>query len=132
MRETHTVRPSGGIDLATAEATVAPWYHLVETEDPTTLIVDLSDVTFVDSSGLSALIRLRKRATAHGGRVLLRGASWQIRKLKLLSITALDRTFPEAHLPAERAAPNGRPPGSDGPDDQPVAASPDMWPDARA
>jgi anti-anti-sigma factor len=103
MTGIHTLHPVGEIDLATADAVVTEWLELVDRERPATVVVDLGEVTFVDSGGLSALIRLHKRVIAHGGRVLLRSASWQLRRV--LSITALDRSFPDAHLPPDNAGP---------------------------
>ncbi|HEX2806597.1 MAG TPA: STAS domain-containing protein [Kineosporiaceae bacterium] len=104
MTEMQMLRPIGDIDVASVDAITAEWLALVDRDRPASVVVDFSDVTFVDSSGLSALIQLRNRVTAYGGRVLLRGASWQFRKV--LQVTALDLIFPDAHLPA----------GGDGPD----------------
>ena len=100
MPEVHVVHPVGELDLATADSAVSPWFELIDDDLPTTIVVDLAEVTFIDSAGLSALIRLRKRVAPAGGAVLLRNASRQIRQL--LSITALDRAFPGAHLPVDQ------------------------------
>lgn len=97
MTGTHTVRPVGDIDVGSADALVSGWFDVVDRSHPTIFVVDLSEVTFLDSSGLSAFLRLRRRVGSYGGHVQLRNASWKVRRV--LSITALDRTFPDAHLP---------------------------------
>jgi anti-anti-sigma factor len=102
MPGTHTVRPIGDIDVATAGALVSSWFDLVDRETPTTFVVDLSEVTFLDSSGLSAFLHLRRRVDSYGGQVQLRSASWKLRRV--LSIAALDRTFPDAHLSVDSRA----------------------------
>ena len=42
------------------------------------LVIDLSDVTFMDSSGLSVLIRAHKRLRPIDGTVVVRGAGEQV------------------------------------------------------
>ena len=71
------VRVRGEIDLYTAP-------QLWETIDgmiagtPHELVVDLSDVTFIDSTGLSVLVRAHKRLRPVNGRVIVRGAADQV------------------------------------------------------
>jgi anti-sigma B factor antagonist len=55
------------------------------------LIVDLSNVTFLDSTGLGALIGAHKRAQENGGQVRLVAGEGQI--LRLLRITGLLEVF---------------------------------------
>jgi anti-sigma B factor antagonist len=55
------------------------------------LVVDLSGVTFIDSQGLSALLRAYKAVEPEGGTVILRGPQRQARKL--LELTRLDRVL---------------------------------------
>jgi anti-anti-sigma factor len=59
--------------------------------DVETLIVDLSEVTYVDSAGLSALLLAERQQSAHGGDVRLVGASETVQSL--LRLTQLDRVF---------------------------------------
>jgi anti-sigma B factor antagonist len=56
------------------------------------VVIDLSEMTFIDSSGLNALVRARMRVEALGGSLRLRGPSPQTRKL--LEITTVDQIFP--------------------------------------
>lgn len=56
------------------------------------LIVDLSDVEFCDSSGLSALLIADRQMRGHGGEIKLVGVHKKI--LSLLKISQLDKVFP--------------------------------------
>ncbi len=51
------------------------------------VIVDLDRVEFIDSSGLGALVRARRKAQEHGGDVVLAGADEQVSDV--LSLTNL-------------------------------------------
>ncbi len=56
-----------------------------------TLIVDLSNVEFCDSSGLSALLIAERQMRQHGGEVRLAGVHKKV--LSLLKISQLDKVF---------------------------------------
>jgi len=53
------------------------------------VVLDLSELTFCDSTGLAGLVRLHKRATAAGGSLVLRAPSRRVQNL--LSMTGLNR-----------------------------------------
>jgi anti-anti-sigma factor len=55
------------------------------------LIIDLSDVEFCDSSGLSALLIAERKMRENGGMVKLIGVHKKV--LSLIKISHLDRTF---------------------------------------
>ena len=55
------------------------------------LVIDMSDVTFMDSSGLSALVAILKRIRDHDGE--LRLVVTRERTMKLFRITSLDSVF---------------------------------------
>ncbi|MFH0989139.1 MAG: STAS domain-containing protein [bacterium] len=55
------------------------------------LVIDMSDVEFCDSSGLSALLIAERKMREHGGVVKL--ASLQKKVLSLMRISRLDRAF---------------------------------------
>lgn len=82
----HTVLEiAGEIDLATApqfEAKVATM------DAATPLVVDMSNVTFMDSTGLRVLIGAHERAKEAGGRVSIVAADGPV--TKLLAITGVD------------------------------------------
>jgi len=55
------------------------------------LILDLSDVEFCDSSGLSALLIAERKMREHGGVVKLAGLQKKV--MSLVKISHLDRAF---------------------------------------
>ena len=57
----------------------------------TELLIDLSEVSFIDSTTIGILMRTRKRLAPVGGRVLVVTSDRNI--LRLFEITALDRMF---------------------------------------
>ncbi|MCZ4124603.1 STAS domain-containing protein [Streptomyces sp. H39-S7] len=100
---------AGDLDLHTAPV-LYPTVEDVLGSHPT-VIMDLTGITFCDSSGLNALIRLRRRAQEAGGDLILVAPSQQM--LRLLSITGAARIFTiHAGLPeAWNATPDpGTPP----------------------
>ena len=70
----------------------AAWYAVIDERLPDRVIVDLQDVTFMDSSGLSVLAGLARRQQSHGGTVAVCNPSEQI--AKIMTITRLDRSVP--------------------------------------
>jgi len=56
------------------------------------LIIDMSDVSFIDSAGLSVLVSALKRARRAGGDVLLCGLQPQAQTV--FTLTMLDQVFP--------------------------------------
>jgi anti-anti-sigma factor len=60
--------------------------------DVSKLIVDLSDVEYIDSTGLSALLLARRQMVSHEGDVRLVGVRPEVQSL--LELTQLDRVFP--------------------------------------
>jgi anti-sigma B factor antagonist len=56
------------------------------------VVLDLSELSFLDSAGLTALVRFRNRRSGAYRSVVLRNPAPQIRRL--LSISGLDRLFP--------------------------------------
>lgn len=111
---TLVVRLAGELDVATAP-TVAEFVQLeVAAVQPERLVVDVSEVGFVDSSGLAALLAIRRGVPA--GTLVLHGAGPQL--LRLLTITGVDQLLTvEADGPWTEA--DGPPPDTGG--DRPVA-----------
>jgi anti-anti-sigma factor len=72
------------------------------------LVIDLDQVTFIDSAGLSALVGAANRAAAHGGSLNVVCARPKIRKL--FRLTGLDRRLlPAPTLGEALAAPDPQP-----------------------
>ncbi|HEV2640134.1 MAG TPA: STAS domain-containing protein [Actinocrinis sp.] len=70
------------------------------------LIVDMTEVAFMDSSGLGVLVGGLKRARTAGGSVTLTGANAHIHDV--LRITGLLRVFPVCATTAEALSAAGR------------------------
>jgi anti-sigma B factor antagonist len=81
---------SGEVDVYSAPALKDKITELLESGQ-TTLIVDLSSVAFLDSTGLGALVEARAATTEAGGAMPL--VCNQERILKLFTITGLDGVF---------------------------------------
>jgi len=60
-------------------------------DDLETIVVDLSEVTFMDSSGLRVLVGAQQRGDAGGPNLVLRSPSHQI--VRLLDLAGLAETF---------------------------------------
>jgi anti-sigma B factor antagonist len=65
---------AGELDAATAPLLLDA-ADLLAVDHPEPVVVDLSAVRFVDSSGLGAIVRLRKRLLAGGGDLVVTGAT---------------------------------------------------------
>jgi anti-sigma B factor antagonist len=81
---------SGSLDLATSPTVRASLIEASERGNHT-LVVDLSKLEFLDSTGLGALIGAQRRAKEYDGDVRLVAAEGQI--LRLLRITGLLKVF---------------------------------------
>ncbi len=82
------VRLPAEIDLATAPA-VRDDMMAALNRDGAHLLVDASDVTFMDSSGINALVRAHERAVALGGSLHVVAPGSAVRRV--LQITALEQ-----------------------------------------
>ncbi|MFN8051007.1 MAG: STAS domain-containing protein [Acidimicrobiales bacterium] len=84
-----TVQATGEIDVATAPQIEAELIAAIEGGSAVTL--DLSGVSFIDSSGLRALVTARQRAEEKGVAFSLAGRSPAVERL--LQVTGLDGVF---------------------------------------
>lgn len=78
---------SGEVDLSTVSLLRERLFELADSGEP--FIVDLEQVTFIDSTGLGALVGAYRRVAAHGGSLHVVCAQRQARKL--LSLTGVDQ-----------------------------------------
>ena len=69
----------GELDMATAPE-LEEHLMLVERDGIGGVILDLRELTFVDSAGVRTLLNARSRAAEHGHRFALVGANEQVRK----------------------------------------------------
>ena len=85
-----TVVLTGEIDIATSrrvrEALIA-----ISNSGENKVVVDMTNVTFVDSTGLSALVGPLKRFRSMNGEIVLRSPTKGVRKV--LEISGLTRVF---------------------------------------
>ncbi|HEV7933786.1 MAG TPA: STAS domain-containing protein [Actinomadura sp.] len=102
-RPGHTiVKPRGDIDIATA-STLREGLLDALGRCTNLLVVDLSEVSFCDASGLDVLIGTKRRATLRDITLHLAAPSPQM--ARLLHITGLDRSF-TIHLTLVEALPH--------------------------
>ncbi|MBO1419171.1 STAS domain-containing protein [Streptomyces sp. FH025] len=80
------MRAGGGIDLATAPRFRCRLDAALEAHGE--VVLDLSEVTFMDCSGLGVLVQARHLADRYGGRLVLRGVGRPVvRLLKLIGLS---------------------------------------------
>jgi anti-sigma B factor antagonist len=104
------VAVAGEVDIATVSRLRESLVEL--TASGRTLVVDLDQVSFIDSSGLAALVGAAKRAAAHGASLQVVCAGPRTRQL--FRLTGLDAQVPLARtldgalesLAAARPAPD--------------------------
>lgn len=64
------VRVSGEVDIASVDAMISE-LRAAEAGDATSIVLDLSAVSFLDSTGISAIVRSALRSRANGNRLRL-------------------------------------------------------------
>lgn len=101
-RGIHVVSVRGEVDLATGPEFERALGAVPE-DGVESVIVDLSDCSFMDSTGLHLLTRTQRRFDSAGGRVAVVSANRSV--LRLFGITGLDEVF--AIYPSRAAALNG-------------------------
>lgn len=87
--DVHTVSLSGELDLATADA-VQQELERVEATDAEAIVIDLSGLTFMDSTGVRLIVSAHQRSRADTNRLtLLRGSAPVQRVMQLSGVDAL-------------------------------------------
>jgi anti-sigma B factor antagonist len=90
-RDRSNVLPlKGEIDLHVSPSVTASLDGIID-KKPERLVVDLSDVTYIDSAGLAALIQAMQKVEAYGGKFLLAGLQETVRSI--FEISRLDQVF---------------------------------------
>ncbi len=97
MQQEGVVALSGELDLSDVDTLALQLESAAAESD--NLVVDLTEVTFVDSTVLGTLVEARNKVTASGGSVVLAGPSKNVRRL--LEVTSLDQVFPVFDTVAE-------------------------------
>lgn len=104
--ERSLVTVYGEIDLAVRQEAGALCQALSQRRLP--VVLDATDVSFVDSAGMSVLVRIARDAEAGGYPVVLEHAPWMLKEL--LTITGVDRLLPFAQGEAIPEHPTSPPP----------------------
>jgi anti-sigma B factor antagonist len=80
----------GEIDLHVSPVVTASLNAMIE-KKPDRMVIDLSEVTYIDSAGLAALIQAMQKVEAYGGNFLLAGLQETVRSI--FEISRLDQVF---------------------------------------
>ena len=80
----------GEIDLHVSPRVAASLGAMIE-QKPQRLVVDLSNVTYIDSSGLAVLIEGMQNVEAYGGKFILAGIQENVKPI--FEIARLDQVF---------------------------------------
>ena len=80
----------GEIDLHVSPSVTASLNQMIE-KKPQRMVVDLSEVTYIDSAGLAALIEAMQKVEGYGGKFLLAGLQETVRSI--FEISRLDQVF---------------------------------------
>lgn len=84
---------SGELDLATADTLRSCLGPLVQgASAPDRLVLDLSDLSFVDASGISALLVVQRALDSRGGTLVLRSPSRLVRRV--MKVLELEQVLP--------------------------------------
>lgn len=81
----------GEIDMDTVSQVRSELQAALE-QQPRVLVIDLSGTSFIDSSGLGALVAAARRAALAGCTFCLAGATPNVSRI--LAVTGLDRVWP--------------------------------------
>lgn len=87
---TTVIEINGEFDATTAPE-VRPQLGAIAEERPPHVIVDLSQLRLIDSSGVGAIVGLFKRVRATGGQFEVRGVNGQ--PLSIFRVLRLDKVF---------------------------------------
>ncbi len=80
----------GNLDATTAQV-LTSWVHISLSNSPKALAINLEDVNFIDSTGLSALVQVMKRCLENSVHLLLFGLQPQVNQI--FSYACLDSVF---------------------------------------
>jgi anti-sigma B factor antagonist len=91
--DTTTLRISGELDIATVPELRTAAFAELERAECATLAFDLSDLDFLDSTGIGSWVEIRGRAVNNGQRVVIRAVPDFV--ARVLEIGALTKLFAE-------------------------------------
>ncbi|MDX1681731.1 MAG: STAS domain-containing protein [Phycisphaeraceae bacterium] len=85
------VRLEADVDVGSSPTLRASLIQLIESQSPDRLVLDLDQVSFMDSSGVATLVETLRRQTSDGGELVL--ANMQPRVKGIFEISRLDDLF---------------------------------------
>jgi anti-anti-sigma factor len=85
------VRVSGELDIASAK-TFADELRQASDSDASAVILDLSEVSFIDATGIRALVFAAARSRSNGDRLRMRRGSASV--VRALAVSGLEQTLP--------------------------------------
>jgi anti-anti-sigma factor len=88
-----SLKLSGELDLASTPTLERELAAIEPSAGRRRVLIDLSGVGFMDSTGLQALLRARERANEHGAELVLRRGSHQVQRVFELTKTIDAFTF---------------------------------------
>ena len=98
--DTVVVPLAGELDIAVAEDVRLRGLAALEQPGVRTVVLDLTEVTFLDSSAIGALVEIRNAANPAGVPVTLRNASSSIRRtVEIMGLTDLFVLDPDSAPP---------------------------------
>ena len=80
----------GEIDLHVSPSVTVSLNEMIN-KKPERMVVDLSDVSYIDSAGLAALIEAMQKVEGYGGKFMLAGLQETVRSI--FEISRLDQVF---------------------------------------
>src|SRR5215467_754894 len=80
----------GEIDLHVSPSVTASLNAMID-KKPERMVIDLSDVSYIDSAGLAALIEAMQKVEGYGGKFMLAGLQETVRSI--FEISRLDQVF---------------------------------------
>lgn len=93
--QVKVIQPMGRLDVTTAAEFRRQVNDIASTANPPQyLVVDLQEITFMDSSGLGALVSALKSIRSSNGEMVICGANDQVQMLfELTSMTKIFRIY---------------------------------------
>src|SRR5437762_13976112 len=86
----NVLQHKGEIDLHVSPVVTASLTAMIE-KKPERMVIDLSEVSYIDSAGLAALIQAMQKVEGYGGKFLLAGLQETVRSI--FEISRLDQVF---------------------------------------
>ncbi|NGX99140.1 MAG: STAS domain-containing protein [Candidatus Afipia apatlaquensis] len=82
---------TGELDIESSDEFKSTLKGIIETGPPV-VVLDFEGVTFVDSSGLGAIVGVEREGNSNGCRIRITGTHGPV--AKVFAITCLDKVFP--------------------------------------